>query len=120
MKRMRWSFAVLILCGAGALAASAPRQASESPRVVEIHAKRFGFMPNQITLKRGETVKLLLTTEDVTHGFFQRALKIDEDIEAGKPTEITLKPDTAGSFTVICDHFCGSGHGNMKMTIVVE
>ncbi len=35
-------------------------------------------------------------------------------------TDVVLTPQTAGRFTTICDHFCGSGHGNMKMTIVVE
>ena len=28
--------------------------------------------------------------------------------------------NVAGTFTTICDHFCGANHGNMKMTIVVE
>ena len=126
MKRYYPMIMVVVLCGAGALAAgppqqaSASRQASQEPRVIEIHAKRFGFTPNEVRLKKGEAVKLVLTSEDVTHGFFQRALKIDEDIESRKTTEITLTPDTAGSYTVICDHFCGSGHGGMKMTIVVE
>ena len=93
---------------------------ANSPRVIEITAKRFAFTPDQITLKKGETVKLRLTSVDVTHGFFLRQLKIDEDIEPGKVTEITVTPQTAGTFSTICDHFCGANHGNMKMTIVVE
>ena len=93
--------------------------ADESPRVIEITAKRFAFTPDVITLKKGETVKIRLTSEDVTHGFFLRPLKIDEDIQPGKSTEITLTPQIAGKFTTICDHFCGVNHGNMKMTIVV-
>jgi cytochrome c oxidase subunit 2 len=63
---------------------------------------------------------LRLTSEDVTHGFFVRALKADEVIEPGKTVDVQVKPETAGTFTVICHHFCGSGHGNMKMTITVE
>lgn len=103
------------------LALGSPRRAHAegSPRVIEITAKRFAFSPNQITIKKGETVKIRLTSEDVTHGFFMRALKIDEDIEPGKPTEITLTPQSAGTFTTICDHFCGANHGNMNMTIMV-
>jgi cytochrome c oxidase subunit II len=103
------------------LALGAPRKAHADggPRIIEITAKRFAFSPNQITIKKGETVKLRLTTEDVTHGFFMRALKIDEDVEPGKPTEITLTPQSAGTFTTICDHFCGANHGNMNMTITV-
>ena len=34
--------------------------------------------------------------------------------------EITVTPQTAGTYTTICDHFCGANHGNMNMTIVVE
>jgi heme/copper-type cytochrome/quinol oxidase subunit 2 len=49
-----------------------------------------------------------------------RALKIDEIIEPGKPTDVTITPQTAGTFTTICDHFCGANHGNMNMKIVVE
>ena len=93
---------------------------ANSPRVIEITAKRFGFAPDQITLKKDETVILRLTSQDVTHGFFLRPLKIDEQIEPGKTTEVTVTPQVAGTFTIICDHFCGVNHGNMKMTVVVE
>ncbi len=94
--------------------------ADDGPRVIEITAKRFAFTPNQITVRKGETVKLRLTSEDVTHGFFARPLKIDEEVEAGRTTEITLTPQTTGTYLIICDHFCGVNHGNMNMTIVVE
>ena len=93
---------------------------AQEPRVIEITAKRYGFTPSTITLKKGETVKVRLHSEDVIHGFFSRQLKIDETIEPGKTTEVTLTPQTTGTFKTICDHFCGAGHGNMAMTIVVE
>jgi cytochrome c oxidase subunit 2 len=93
--------------------------ASGSPKVIEIAAKRFAFAPDQITLKKGETVILRLHSEDVTHGFFMRKLKIDTEVEPGHTTDVTITPDVAGTFTTICDHFCGANHGNMKMTIVV-
>ena len=99
---------------------SARRVSAQEPRVIDITAKRFGFTPDTITLKKGETVKLRLHSEDVIHGFFSRQLKIDEEVEPGKTTEITLTPQAAGTFKTICDHFCGAGHGNMAMTIVVE
>jgi cytochrome c oxidase subunit 2 len=89
-------------------------------RVIPITAKRFNFSPAQINLKKGESVTLRLTSEDITHGFYMKQLKIDEEITPGKPTDVTITPQAAGTFTTICDHFCGSGHGNMHMTIVVE
>jgi len=94
-------------------------QADNVP-VVEITAKRFAFSPDKITLKKGQTVKLRIHSEDVTHGFFLRPFKLDEEIPAGQTVEVTVTPQTAGTFMPICDHFCGANHGNMNMTVVVE
>jgi cytochrome c oxidase subunit II len=103
-----------------ALAPSLPSPKAQEPRVVEITARRFAFTPAEITLRRDEAVVLRLHSEDVTHGFFMKPLGIDATIVPGKVLEIPLRPATPGRYTVICDHFCGAGHGNMKMTIVVE
>lgn len=110
---------VLLMMGLSALAGDKAYGVG-SPRVIEITAKRFAFVPDQITLKKGETVTLRLHSEDVIHGFFMRKLKIDTEVEPGQARDVTITPDTAGSYTTICDHFCGANHGNMKMTIVVE
>jgi len=106
---------------ASLLAVASPLvRAQDEPRVIVITAKRFEFSPNQITLAKGETVKLQIKSEDVTHGLFVRPLGIDTDIVPGRVTELTVTPDTAGTYRAICDHFCGAGHGGMKMTIVVR
>ena len=111
--------AFVSLCAISLLTGAGHVSAKDVP-VVEITAKRFAFSPDKITLKRGQTVKLRLHSEDVTHGFFLRPLKLDEEIPAGQTTEVTVTPQEAGTFTTICDHFCGANHGNMNMTIVVE
>lgn len=109
-----------VLPRASGLTGAVARGAAQQPRVIQITARQFEFAPNQITIKKGESVKLELTSADVKHGFYIRALKVDELIEPGKTTEVLLTPQTAGTYPTICDHLCGSGHGNMKMTIVVE
>ncbi len=119
MKNGKW-FLLWLLFGMFAMAASFYAKAKDDPRVVAISAKRFEFSPSQITLKKGDPVTLRLTTQDVKHGFFSKALQLDADLVPGRTTEVTITPQTAGTFTTICDNFCGSGHGNMKMTIVVE
>ena len=93
---------------------------ADEPRVIKISAKKFEFIPNEITLNKGETVTLELNSEDRTHGFLVKPLGIDTDIPAGKSTTLTVTPTAAGTYPVICDHYCGVGHGNMKMTIVVK
>jgi cytochrome c oxidase subunit II len=99
---------------------SAPSRTRASAQVVKITASRFHFKPDHITLVKGQPVTLQLTSADTTHGFLIRALKIDTDIKPGTVTQMTVTPATAGKFKAICDHYCGLGHGGMKMTVVVE
>ena len=106
------------LLSAMLLSMSAARGESNA-KTVEIVAKRFEFAPNKVTLKKGETVTLHITSKDVTHGLFVRPLKIDTDIPAGKSVDLTVTPTSVGTFTAICHHFCGSGHGGMKMVFEV-
>ncbi len=119
MKRSH--FLALTFISLSLTAAALRLVAQESqPRVVTISAKRFEFTPNQITLKRGEPVTLRVSAEDRDHGFYQKELKLDLDLTPAHASEVTITPETTGRFVAICDHFCGSGHGNMKMVITVE
>src|SRR5713101_6967958 len=119
-RSFRMIAALSIATAAALLPAESTLRAEPEARVITITAKRFEFTPREITLKQGETVKLQLRSEDVTHGFFVRPLGIDEEIVPGQTTEVVVTPKAAGRYTTICDHFCGAGHGGMKMTLVVE
>jgi cytochrome c oxidase subunit 2 len=106
---------------ASALFLSASRaRAQGEPKVIAVTAKRFEFLPHEVKLKKGETVTLHVTSDDVEHGFFNRKLKIDTDVPAGQSADITITPDQEGKFLIICDHFCGAGHGNMHLAVEVE
>jgi cytochrome c oxidase subunit 2 len=112
--------AAVLLAFALLVVAAGRVRADEASRTVDITAKRFEFTPSTITLKKGETVTLRVKSEDVIHGLFSRDLKIDSDIDPDETRELTVTPQKAGRFTAICHHFCGGGHGNMKLTVVVE
>jgi cytochrome c oxidase subunit 2 len=114
---LKWCLPALALA---ILAATASGSLAGEPQVIEVSAKRFEFVPSRITIRKGETVTLRLRSQDVTHGFFMKPLGIDATIEPGKSVDVTLTPKVPGNFTVICDRFCGAGHGNMHMEIVVE
>jgi cytochrome c oxidase subunit II len=117
MKALK-TLALVSLILAASLTTSGAR--GDEPRVIAVSAKRFEFEPKEIRLARGEPVILEVTSQDVTHGFFSRKLGFDEDLAPGKTVRIPVKADEAGTYLVLCDHYCGSGHGNMKLTIAVQ
>jgi cytochrome c oxidase subunit II len=94
--------------------------AAEHPRIIEIQASKYRFSPDEISLRKDEPVILRLSTADRAHGFFLKPLKIDADIPPGKAEDILVVPRSAGKYTAICDHYCGSGHGTMKMKVIVS
>jgi cytochrome c oxidase subunit II len=94
--------------------------AQEPTNKIEIHARRYSFTPAEIDLKKGETVKLRLTSDDVPHSLVVSALKINVQIVKGHPTEITVTPTSVGDFKGQCGRFCGAGHGSMVFTVHVK
>lgn len=109
---------VLLLSG---ILLQAPGHSQPAPRRIEVHAKRFSFQPNEITVKKGEPVLLVLTTEDVAHGLRFRQLNVDIKAQKGQPGQTQFTPEMTGDFVGHCSTFCGSGHGSMTLTLhVVE
>lgn len=94
--------------------------AQEPANTIEIHAHRFSFTPSEITLKKGETVKLRLISDDVAHSLVVPDLKINAPMVKSHSTEIIVTPDKTGDFKGECGKFCGSGHGSMTFTVHVK
>ena len=88
-------------------------------REIHITAKKFAFTPDTITLKKGEPVVLVISSEDRKHGFNLRAFGVRTDINPGGSARIRLTPDKTGKFTFSCDVFCGDGHEDMTGTVVI-
>jgi len=104
-----------IAVGASTIFASA----RPTPRVIRIVAKKFVFVPAEIRVKQGETVTLQFTAPEVPMGFNLADFKLRTDILPGQVASLELTPDKAGSFTFLCDVFCGSGHEDMNGTLIV-
>jgi cytochrome c oxidase subunit II len=88
-------------------------------KVIRVSARKFIFTPNEIMLKKGEPVVFEFTTQDVFMGFNLPEFKTRSDIVPGKVMRMPLTPDRAGTFTFLCDVFCGDGHESMSGKIVV-
>lgn len=113
---LKFVLKTILLCGL----ALSPIAAGDQPaQTISLTAQRFSFTPNEITLKKGQPVTLVIQTKDVTHGLLIEGLGVRTDIKKGQASEVTFTPGTAGTFEAKCAHFCGKGHGSMKMTVRV-
>jgi cytochrome c oxidase subunit II len=88
-------------------------------RVVQITARKFEFIPNVIVVKKGESIKLEITSKDVTHGFKIEKYNIERRLEPNKTEVISFIADKAGKFNFHCTVFCGVGHLGMKGKLIV-
>jgi cytochrome c oxidase subunit 2 len=110
---------VLLLVISAATAFTCFARAQSSPRRIEVTAKRFSFMPDDITLKKGEAVILVLRSDDVAHGLRFRELNIDVKVGPHGTAEARFTPEKSGDFIGRCSVFCGSGHRSMVLTLHV-
>lgn len=94
-------------------------RAQATPRRVEVIAKRFTFEPNEITLKKGEPVLLVIKSADVAHGVRFRELNAEVNVRAGATGQVQFTPEKTGDFVGHCSVFCGSGHGSMALKLHV-
>ena len=106
-----------LVLGAATVGLRAAAQPKE--QVIKILARRFTYSPNQLKLKKGVPVVLEFTSADVIMGFSAPDFQTRADIVPGQVTRVRLVPDKEGTFTFLCDIFCGSGHETMSGSITV-
>lgn len=100
----------------------APRaQAPQPVKTIVIHAHKYAFVPNTITLKKDETVRLTLISDDARHGLAVRGIGLRSEILPGHPVSVIVTPSVVGDFSGSCTFYCGTGHRNMEFVVhVVE
>ena len=70
-------------------------------------------------MKKGQPVVLVIKSADVAHGLRFRDLNLNVKVDKGGTAEMPFTPDKTGDFVGHCSVFCGSGHGEMTLTMHV-
>jgi cytochrome c oxidase subunit 2 len=83
-------------------------------KTITIDAKRWEYIPNTITVKQGEKVKLVINDLDTKHGIKFREMEVTE-VDGG----VMLDTSKPGTYIFYCPTFCGEGHRNMNGTVIV-
>jgi cytochrome c oxidase subunit 2 len=75
--------------------------------------------PPQLVLPLGETTRIELTSDDVTHGFWVPDFLFKRDAIPGMVNAFDLHPDKLGTYLGRCSQFCGYDHALMTFTVRV-
>jgi len=113
---------LVVFAGAGLHQFAIQSWARETPnneQTIRISASTFEFKPSEITLKKDVPVIFELTTQDRRHGFNLPDFHLRADVQPGNAEKLRFVPRKVGTFTFLCDVFCGDQHEEMTGTIRV-
>lgn len=83
--------------------------------------ERGAWSPARIVVKRGQTVRLRILAEDVTHGFQLLHFGVNAGaIKTGTTKVVEFTADRAGEFPFYCSVRCSPLHMALMGTLVVE
>lgn len=96
---------------------AASTQAAAGGQQVVLKATNYQFEKTEYHIKKGESVTITLDNSQGIHGAAIKEFNIN--LNNGNKTA-TFTPDKTGSFPITCSVMCGTGHANMKTTLIVE
>lgn len=78
-----------------------------------------GTAEKKVSIPKGSRVTYKVATTDVVHGFSVAGTNVNMMIEPGYVSELTVTHDRVGTFTIVCNEYCGAGHHMMFASIEV-
>lgn len=72
-----------------------------------------------LELEKGKTYRLHLSSMDWNHGFSLQPINLNMQVVPGYEMVVTVTPDKAGEYSIVCNEFCGVGHHTMLGKIFV-
>ncbi len=72
-----------------------------------------------LELEKGQSYRVHMTSMDWQHGFSLQPVNINVQVHPGYDLVVTLTPNEAGEYGVVCNEFCGIGHHTMIGKIYV-
>lgn len=98
-----------------------PRVVFDGGRYIAyVQAFAYGYLPAEITVKKGLPVTFYVTSPDVQHGFYVENTNINIQVIPGQVAQVTYTFKRPGVYRIICNEYCGLGHQNMFGKIRVE
>lgn len=87
---------------------------------INLESYQYGFSPDPVVVKKGDIVRLTVTSRDVAHGIYIKEYGIKLAVKKGEHKKAEFLADKIGNFDILCSVYCGSGHSKMKGKLIVE
>lgn len=94
---------------------------SESVKTFELEAGSFYYQPNTITVKKGDTVKIVMNSVSMMHDFNIDKLGVSIPVtKAGESATVEFVADQVGEFEYYCSVGSHRAQGQVGTLIVTE
>ncbi len=120
MKRLTVLVIPLFLFLLGGLLPAQQGSSETGVREIRMTARKYRFDPQEIRVREGERVRLLITALDRKHGIRIKEFGVKTVLEKGKETVVEFVAERAGEYKFKCSVRCGWRHGSMKGKLIVE
>ncbi|WP_103666830.1 cytochrome c oxidase subunit II [Pseudanabaena sp. BC1403] len=112
----------------GVLMAGTLPAGSNDVLAINVSAMQFAWIFNytdeiataELHVPVGKKVRLNMNAVDVLHAFWVPQLRIKQDVIPGRETYLEFTPRVVGEYPVVCAELCGSYHGGMRTTMVID
>lgn len=78
-----------------------------------------GNAVKEVRIPKGSTVLFQVTTTDVVHGFNVAGTNANMMVEPGHISRDEVKLNKPGTYTIVCNEYCGIGHHQMFAVLEV-
>lgn len=103
------------------------RRVPQGALEIKVHSRQFawtfeypdGSLVPQAVVPQGSDVHFVVTSDDVLHGFYVPAMRIQIDAVPGQTTYAWMRAAEPGSYDVLCTVYCGTAHSAMLSKIFV-
>lgn len=104
-------------CASGSNSAASTEPQVEPEAELIIEATNYEFDQKVYHLKKDVPVQITFKNAEGNHGIIIPGLRVQLD---GKKDSVVIVPKEAGEYEIACSIMCGSGHGSMASTLIVE
>jgi len=75
-----------------------------------------------LELEKGQTYRLHLSSIDLQHGFSLQPMNLNVQVHPGYEHVLTITPNQARDYGIVCNEYCGFGHHTMlgKLYVVAK